>query len=232
MPLTFPIHLFQPSGIKPDLAGRVITGADSISGVGQTVRTDGGGYWRCSYSGISLISSDQIRAWRAWQDYANGGAVQFLVPVADIRHAPRGMAGGALIRPGPLLATGSDPYFPEALGYAAPVIVASAGAADLRATSLTITVSRGDRVKGGQYFSIDHETKGRRMYRTGRVLSQSGQTATVETSPPLREAIGASTPVDFDWPSFLGAVQTDIDTSPELLFARQGEVSISFREAF
>ncbi len=232
MPLTFPIQLFQPSEIKPELAGRVLVAADSLSGIGQSVRTDGGGYWRCVMRGINLLSSDQIRAWRAWEDYLNGGAVQMIVPVADIRHAPRGMAGGALIRPGPLLVTGDDPYFPEALGYSVPVIVATSASAALRATQLTITVARGSRIVGGQYFSITHATKGRRMYRTGRVLSQSGQTTTVEIVPPLRGAIASNTAVDFDWPSFLAILQPGTDIAASVVFARQGEVSISFREAF
>lgn len=232
MPLTFPIQLFQPSAIKAELAGRVLAGADSLSGIGQTVRTDGGGYWRCTYSGINLISSDQIRAWRAWEDTLNGGAVQVIVPIADIRHAPRGVAGNQLVRPGPLVATGSDPYFPESLGYAVPVVVATANAAALRATQLTITVTRGTRVKGGQFFSVNHATKGRRMYRTGRVLSQSGQLAVVEITPPLREAIAGGTSLDFDWASFVGILQPETDTAPNLIFARQGEVSITFREAF
>lgn len=232
MPLTFPIQIFQPSSIKPELVARVIEGPDSLSGNNKAIRTDGGGYWRCEVDGIALLTSDQIRAHRAWEDYMAGGAEQFLVPVADIRHAPRGAIGNQLVRPGPLVVTGSDPYFPEALGYAVPVIVATASAAALRATVLTIAITRGSRVVGGQYFSITHPTKGRRMYRAGRVMSRSGQSASVNIVPPLREAISNVTPLDFDFPSFLGALAPNTDTAAELLFARSAQVSFTFREAF
>lgn len=161
-----------------------------------------------------------------------GGAEQFLVPVADIRHAPRGTIGNQLVRPGPLLATGTDPYFPEVLGYAVPVIIATAGEANLRATQLAINIERGSRIVGGQYFSITHTNKGRRMYRAGRVLSRTGQSVTVTIVPPLREAIGPATPLDFDFPSFLGALAPNSETAAELLFARSANVSFTFREAF
>lgn len=232
MPFTFPIQLFQPSSIKPELVARVIEGPDSLSGNNQAIRTDGGGYWRCEIGGIALLTSDQIRAHRAWEDYMAGGAEQFLVPIADIRHAPRPAVGNQLMRPGPLLVTGTDPYFPEALGYGVPVVIATAGEAGLRATQLSISVSQGGRVVGGQYFSITHTNKGRRMYRTGRVISRTGQSATVNIVPPLREAIGPATSLDFDFPSFLATLAPNTDTAAELLFARSANVSFSFREAF
>lgn len=232
MPFTIPIQLFQPSQIKTELVARVIESPDSLSGNSQVIRTDGGGYWRCDMGGMALLTSDQIRAHRSWEDYMAGGAQEFLVPIADIRHAPRGTIGNQLVRPGPLLVTGTDPYFPEALGYAVPVIIATAGAAALRATELTVTIERGSRVVGGQYFSITHPTKGRRMYRTGRVISRNGQAATVSIVPPLREAIGPATALDFDFPSFLGSLVPNTDTAAELLFSRSANVSFSFREAF
>ena len=232
MPLTFPIQLFQPSSIKPELVARTIDSPDSLSGNNQAIRTDGGGYWRCEIGGMALLTSDQIRAHRAWEDEMSGGAEPFLVPIADIRHAPRGAIGNQLVRPGPLVVTGTDPYFPEALGYAVPVVVASAASAALRATQVAITVTRGSRIKGGQYFSITHPTKGRRMYRTGRVISRDGMTATVKIKPPLREAISNGTSLDFDFPSFLGALVPNTDTAAELLFARSANVSFTFRESF
>lgn len=232
MPFTFPIQLFQPSQIKPELVARVIESPDSLSGNSQVIRTDGGGYWRCDMGGMALLTSDQIRAHRAWEDHMAGGVEQFIVPIADIRHAPRGAVGTQLMRPGPLLATGSDPYFPEALGYGVPVVIATAGEAELRATQLSIAVSQGSRIVGGQYFSITHTNKGRRMYRTGRVIAQTGQSATVNIVPPLREAIGPATALDFDFPSFLATLAPNTDTAADLLFARSANVSFSFREAF
>lgn len=162
----------------------------------------------------------------------SGGAEQFIVPIADIRHAPRGTIGRQLVRPGPLLVTGNDPYFPDALGYGVPVVIATAIEANLRATQLSINVERGSRIVGGQYFSITHNSGARRMYRTVRVLSRIGQSVTVTIVPPLREPIGPATALDFDFPSFLATLAPNTDTAANLLFSRSANVSFTFREAF
>jgi hypothetical protein len=230
--LTFPTHLFNPAAIKLRPAGVTVEGGESLSGEVDTIRTDGGGFWVIQMLGIELLTPDLIRAWRAWEDELAGGVTTVLVPIADVRQAPRPLAGSALASPSGLHAATDDPYFPEAVGFATPFIVATSGPGALRATQVTITVTRGARLKGGEHFAIDHPTVGRRVYRVSRVVGRVGQQATVKIRPPLREAIADGTAVDFDWPSFVGKLVPDADISPEIGYGRHAAVDIAFREAF
>lgn len=231
--LTFPVHLFNPSSIKAQLVGRTIDGGESLSGETDTIRTDGGGYWIVTMSGIALHDADTIRAWRAWEAMLEDGVTRVLVPVPDLDMAPRPMAGGVLASPSGLHAGSDDAYFPEAVAFATPLIVATVDAsAALRATTLTITIARGSRLKGGEQFAITHPTKGRRMYRVRQVLSRSGQQAVVSTIPPQREAVTAGASADFDFPSFVATLVPGTDISPDIMFGDDATVSITWREAF
>lgn len=232
MPLTFPVHLFNPSGIRSGLVGRTVMSPPSLSGLGQALRTDGGGYWAVEYTGISLNTPDKLRAWRAWEGELDGGATRVIAPVPDLSLAPRGLHGKRLARPSGLVALSDDQYFPEATAFATPLVVANAGAAELRATQLTISIAQGSRVRGGQIFSINHATKGRRMYETVRVLANIGQTSTVTIRPPLREAISAVTPIDFDWPGFEAVKLPESDITADIRIGKYAsDISITFREA-
>jgi hypothetical protein len=206
-------------------------GGESLAGENDAIRTDGGGYWQIQMSGIELVGPDLVRAWRAWEAELEGGVTRVLVPIADIRHAPRSAIGKVLAKPSDLAAESVDPYFPEALGFATPFIIAeTVGAALLRATQLVIDVTRGARLKGGEHFAINHATSGRRIYRVHRVLSRDGQQATVSIRPPLREAIADGTALDFDWPSVVAVVMPENDISADIGNGH-ASVNIAFREA-
>lgn len=236
--LTFPTHLFNPARTVLKPAGMTISGGESLSGEVDTIRTDGGGYWLVHMLGIELISADLVRAWRAWENTLEGGVTKVLVPIADVRHAPRPVVGGKLSRPSQLKDNApDDPYFPEAVGFATPWIeaITLAPPAPLRATELWLHVTRGARLKGGEHFAVDHPAAGRRVYRVSRVLERHAdidQAARVAIRPPLREAVGDGTLVDFDWPSVVATLLPEADISPELLYGQTGTVDISFREAF
>lgn len=231
--LTFPTHLFNPARTVMRPTGITITGGESLSGETDTIRTDGGGYWLIHFLGIELTGPDLVRAWRAWEDTLEGGVTKVLVPVPDVRMAPRPVVGGKLSSPSQLKQTTDDPYFPEAVGFATPWIVATCEPALLRATQINLSIDRGARVKGGEVFAINHAGgSGRRVYRISRVLDRDGQGATVIIRPPLREAIPDGANLDFDWPSTVATLLPEADISPELLYGASGTVDISFREAF
>lgn len=232
MPLTFPAHLFNPASVKMTRVGQVVTSPGTISGVVQALRTDGGGLWSINYGDMILRTLDQVRAWRAWEGELAGGAGIVNLPVLDLRYAPRPLQGGKLSRAGELH-NGStlDPYFPEVVGYGSPIVVATINAAILRATAVTINVSQGARVVGGQTFEVNHPTKGKRVYQTGQILSENGQSRTIRIWPPLREAITAATPINFDWPCLTCRLVPDSDISPDISFGR-AVVTAQFIEAF
>lgn len=232
MPLTFPAHLFNPASVKMGRVGQVVTSPGTISGVVQALRTDGGGLWSINYGDMILRTLDQVRAWRAWEGELAGGAGVVNVPVLDLRFAPRPLQGGRLARPGSLrVGSDLDPYFPEVVDYGSPVVVATIDAAILRATTVTINVAQGSRAVGGQTFEVNHPTKGKRVYQTGRVLSRNGQSTTLQIWPPLREAITAPVSINFDWPCLTCRLVPDGDISPDISFGR-ASVTAQFIEAF
>lgn len=222
----WPAHTFNPTSIKADLVENVITGGQSLSGDEDVIATDGGGRWKITFSGIVLRTPKMIRLWDAWTAHLAGGARAVLCPLVSCQTAPRPFAGAGIARPSALHA--DDDMFATAVGYASPFIVASTvGSAALRATTLTINVAQGARIQGGEKFSIN-----RRGHKIERVLSRTGQQATVIVSTPTREAIPNGTAVNFEWPVVQTKLTPGQDLAPDLAFGRRAEMSISFVEDF
>lgn len=220
----FPAHLFNPTGIKAGIAAGVVSGGTALDGDETVIQTDGGGRWQISYSGIVLRTPQMIRKWDAWTSYMPGRA--FLVPLVSMLTAPRPHAGGSVARPSSI--TSDDDYFPEDVRYAVPHIVAeTVGDATLRAAQLTINVTQGARIEGGEKCSING-----RGFKIERVLSRNGQQATVIVSPPSREAIPAGSAVNFDWPVVQCRLAMGQDLTPSLAYGRRDEMAISFVEDF
>lgn len=222
----FPAHLLNPSSVKLGLTSKVVLSPASLSGVAQALRTDGGGLWQLTLSGISLHTDDKVRIWNAWESYLAGGAQRVSVPVLQNKFAPRGLQGGKPAKFGRISYTG-DRFFPDSVTYGSQLISARAYAAPLRATNILVAMDRGSELKGGETFSIAHPTMGNRVYRVVRRLP-SGVHA---IDPPLREAIADNTALNFDWPLLDAIVLPGSDLSPDL-FNGTGSVSISFQEAF
>ena len=220
----FPAHALNPTGVKADVVPSLISGGTALNNDETVIQTDGGGRWEITLSGIVLRTPRQIKMWDAWTSYMPGRA--FLVPLASLLTAPRPANGSAPARPSTLRA--DDELFPENVGYAPPYIEAvTVGASDLRVTTLTIDVIRGGRIEGGEKCSING-----RGFKIGRVLSRTGQQATVSVSPPAREAIPASSAVIFDWPVVQCRLVLGQDLSPNLAFGRRAEMAVSFDEDF
>lgn len=220
----FPTHRFNPQNIKADVVPTMIDGGTAINGDHTTIQTDGGGRWEITYSGIMLRGPATIRLWDAWTAYMPGRV--FLVPLVSLLTAPRPASGSHPARPSQIAA--DDPFFPTSVGYASPYIEAvTVGAAALRATQLTINVTRGARIEGGEKCSI-----GGRGFKIVRVIARTGQQATVVVSPPARAAIPAGSAVTFDWPVVRCKLVMGQDLAPMLAFGRRAEMSISFVEDF
>lgn len=220
----WPTHLFNPTAIKADVAPTMIDGGTALNGDRTTIQTDGGGRWQITYSGIVLRTPQMVKKWDAWTSYMPGRA--FLVPLVSMLTAPRPHAGGTVARPSSI--TADDDYFPEEVRYASPYIIAqTVGDVALRATQMTINVTQGARVEGGEKCSING-----RGFKIERVLSRFGQQATVIVSPPSREAISSGSSVNFEWPTVQCKMVLGQDLSPNLAFGRRAEMAISFVEDF
>lgn len=220
----WPAHLFNPTGIKADVAPIMISGGVALNGDETVVQTDGGGRWQITYSGIVLRSPQMIRKWDAWTSYMPGKA--FLVPLVSLLTAPRPHAGGMVARPSSIAA--DDDYFPEDVRYAVPHIIAETVGDMPNPVTVTINVIQGARIEGGEKFSIP----GMRGHKIERVTSRSGQMATCIISPPARPGIPAGSSVNFEWPVVQCKLVLGQDLSPNLSYGRRAEMTISFAEDF
>lgn len=220
----WPAHLFNPTGIKADPVPAVISGGTALSGDETVIQTDGGGRWEITFSGIVLRTPRQIRAWDAWTSYLSGGYRTVLVPLVSLITAPRPVNGSVPARPSSLHA--DDDFFPESVGYAMPYIEAVTVGAMPNPSTVTINVTRGARIEGGEKFSVS----GLRGHKIERVISRSGQQATVAISPPYHPLIPAGSAVNFDWPVVRCRAVLGQDLAPTLSFGRRAEMNISFVE--
>jgi hypothetical protein len=221
----FPIHRLRPEVIKADVVPLVMSGGTALNGDEDVIQTDGGGRWEITFSGITLSGVARQRLWDAWTSYLSGGARLVLVPVYSLRTAPRPVAGNGLMRPSSLV--DDDEVFPSSVALAAPYIVAATTApAALRATSLSIRVTQGARLRPGLRFGI-----GSRSYKIEQV-SAVGYDVECTISPPLREAVAGGAAVNFDWPVVACRAAIGQDLAPEMRWGRQGSTAISFVEDF
>lgn len=223
----FPVHLFNPASIKAGVVENVISGGQALSGDEDVIATDGGGRWQITYSGITLRTVEQERKWDAWASYLGGGTRAVLVPLLSLRTAPRPIAGNGLARPSAIYA--DDPYFPTEVRFASPYIAAeTVGNAALRSTTLTINVTQGARIQGGERCSV-----GGRAHKIERVQSRPSEMhAVCRVSPPTRAAISGGSDVEFGWPVVQCKTAIGQDLIPDMAFGRNGVVSITFVEDF
>lgn len=225
--LVFPTRLFAPPSLQVRLLGQAITGGASLSGEAQFAEVGGGGRWVADFGEACLWTREKVLAWRRFAAAADGGATSLLVPLADRRHQP-------LNNPytGPD-AFGLDTWVSDESDWTAAEVTAPASAAALGATALSFAYTAPKALLGGEHFSIHHATWGWRLYRVSRVVSGgtvgSAVSTSVEVRPPLREAIAASTPLNFESPRCLMRVDGDVDCTVEQL--RFGNASARFVEA-
>lgn len=203
----WPICLFPPKPVRWRLQGVALSGGVSTGGTASMARTDGGGLWVCEMSGVWLRTREQLKEARAIEARLDGGVTKLIVPDRDFHLGPR----------------------PPGVNWP---ISATATAAALRATEITIDFEHGAPATGGEHFSIDHPTHGRRMYRISEVVERLSTTQTVKIRPPLREAISDSTLIDFDRPSCTMRLSNPDDFFGAIESGRTAQLSPVFMEAF
>jgi hypothetical protein len=172
----YPSIIYWPRILQRDrrwtweLAARTLSGGRSMSGLMPVARLDGGGMWMASLGDVQVSTPDQVRAWRAIAARLDSGATPIAVEARDERHSPWPLVGGV-----PLVAeyeaTNSDGSTPsDQTNYVSDVIQAEVKtAAALRATTLDLILENAQALRGGEYFSIQHDTFSHRLYRLGKV---------------------------------------------------------------
>ncbi|MET4197290.1 hypothetical protein ABIA95_000169 [Bradyrhizobium sp. LA8.1] len=209
MDVEFPRVLLRERSHAWNLAGVAVAGGQLGSGFGTFVRSDGGGFWTCSMSNISLSGRNGIddrgrqrqanstKLWRAVRQVADGGVNRMVVWRNDALFVP--WPDGAARLP-PAIPHDDGSLFSDDTGYYQPVIDVTCDAADLRATSLDINLNRSGDLIGGEAFSIRHDDAGWRIYEIATVEMTGDDTATITFNPPLREDVADDTQLEFDRP--------------------------------
>lgn len=187
----FPTSLFGFKSQDVDIERQTLSGGTSLSGETDVTSTDGGGRVYADFGEGDLIDRNKVLAWRALLTILEEGVTQMVVPFCDIRHQPFGGEHTVTYGDGTTHSDGT----PFAGG--GPFAEATADAA-LRATSLSFNGAFAQPLIGGEWFTVEHETKGPRAYRVRTIVGD-----TVTFRPPLREAVLAGAVLDFANPRCL-----------------------------
>lgn len=216
--LTWPRALLNPGEERPRIAGASSAGGGSLSGTVQTVATSGGGLWVWEFE-VSLGTPEKIKTWRALEALLDSGATQFVLPMCDKRFAPVQ----------PTETDHSDGMgFSDGAAYVGVSTIVTTREAPLRATTLYLAAATAG-IEAGQHFTVEHATKGVRLYRVAGV-ADDGLSMTIR--PPLREAIASGEPLDFASPRCTMNLRNPDGFAASLRMNRYGRGNASFSEAF
>lgn len=227
----FPRALLRAKSDPWNLAGTAVAGGSAVAGVGTLARSDGGGWWTCRMSDVSLSGrsglvvpdrgKDRQRnatlLWRAVRQLGAGGVNRLVVPRNDTlyRPWPAGLPHSAGLVS---VSHGDGSSFSDGTGYYQPVIdIATVADAGLRDVSLDIVLNYAGALMGGESFSILHPTWGWRLYEIASVDMRSDTEGTITFNPPLREDVDADTRLEFDRPrcTMRLATPSSMDFSPQ-----------------
>lgn len=207
MIVEFPAMLLRERSHSWNLLGVAVSPGQTMKSVAPLMRSDGGGFWSCQMTDVSLSGGGALRGkdrqrvstllWRAVRQICDGGVNAIVVPRNDalFRPWPVGVASTRLNSPH------SDvSLFSDGSGYDQTVIDITCSAAELRDTSLAISIQNAAALLGGESFSINHPSMGWRLYEIATVVMQTSTTGVVTFNPPLREDVAAGTKLEFDRP--------------------------------
>jgi hypothetical protein len=194
VPLKFP-SLFVPKSVLFHLVPQNNSGPRAASGKSQVRATDAG-FWRASVS-FDIHTADEIREWRGFVAALQGKVTEFNIGVFDDRQAPAAVGGSHEVTG---ITHSDDTTFSDGTGYSqSDILVVATSAVELRATAMTLTVTRAGDLKRGMYFS--HRDGFRHhLYMVTSVTSADGATIGITFLPPARAAIAAGDAIEFGTP--------------------------------
>ncbi|WP_441268676.1 hypothetical protein AB7G19_29955 [Bradyrhizobium sp. 215_C5_N1_1] len=201
----FPRALLREKAHSWNLLGVAATPGITMQSTSTYVRTDGGGFWSCVMSDVSLSGPGKGRErqrrstllWRAVRQVCDGGVNAIVVPRNDALFIPY-PSGIARVMTVPH-SDGST--FSDGTSYYQPMIdIVCDGGADLRATTMAIDIRMAAELVGGESFSVRHPTVGWRLYEIATVVYDDDAHATITFNPPLREAVEDGEQLEFDRP--------------------------------
>ena len=173
----WPYDLITPTTDRWWLRGVTINSGITTAGTAPAIRTDGGGVW-CGEQTFTVWGREEIKALRALEAALDSGIGHIVAWSYEFPFAPGELTVGVVDH------ENGQPFGDGASYNSAPAGATIAADAPLRATLLEIVMISGV-LQGGEHFSVDHPTKGKRRYRVTRVLEDDQ----IEIRPPLREAV-------------------------------------------
>jgi hypothetical protein len=165
-----------------ELAGRTLSGGKAISTLEPKARIDGGGKWAATLENVRALEPDRIRAWRATVARLDGGATPFVMEMREPCIPPWPLDdSGDPISEQDEAAHSDDATFSDGSDYVSDVIRAEVKtAAALRATTLTLIIENAEALRGGEHFSLQHDTFSHRLYRIFKVVKIDDRPHTVQ----------------------------------------------------
>lgn len=193
MTIEFPRKLLREKTHSWNLVGVAATPGQTAQSFAPIVRSDGGGYWSCSMTDVSLSGTRKADIkqltllWRAIRQICDGGVNSIIVPRNDalFRPWPTGVSQSS----GTNIPHSDGSLFSDGVGYYQPTIDIRCAGASLRGTELDVTIHYGGQLQGGESFSINHPTMGWRMYEIATVKRFTDINFRISFMPPLREDV-------------------------------------------
>ena len=226
--IVWPEMLMRDRRVTWALSGQSASGGRTLSGVVPRMRLDGGGIWMATLSDLQVSTPDQVRVYRALEALLDGGARPVVLTRRDTLFYPAPVdAFGARVTGFADVSCDDGAYLDDGSGFYTSTVDATADAAALRATTLTVTITVGSALKGGEVFSIEHATYSHRMYTVAKV---DGSQITIR--PPLREAITGSTRLEFDYPKCVMQLSSTSEMDLPMELRTYGQTTVKFLESF
>lgn len=221
-PIDFPHDTLKYRSFQFDLAGQVIAGGLSQSGVQQVVNASGGGIWTLRLEGFILRKPEQIKAWRKVQFGGQSGVVPINVSICDLRHAPQ-LTGG-------VPHSDLSPFSDLTLYVAGEGDVETVSSAGLRATAITVEFTDYAPPTGGEIFSLEYGDEDRHSLHVVTSVEPFAGNYLLRFVPPLRAAIPAGTPVNFKTPKLTMRMAGPDAMAMALSMGKFGSPSATFIE--
>jgi hypothetical protein len=235
----FPIDFMRPTRIRFVNVGNAIDGG--VNGVGEaiSIETSGGGMMTATLENMVLEGPDERFEVLSWLgSRLNGGFRNIVVPLVNDKVGPFPIIGGA-VRPiikGIPHSDGS--LFTDGSGYSQSTVYGQlTAAAGLNAGVINVRVFGAARkvFRWSDWFSIYHETKGWRIYRSWELISQTDEenpVSQIAISPPLREPVTSGTRIELARPRCIMKLAKGQTVPFEYSGYYSSRPSISFVEAF
>lgn len=237
--MTIPIYdlnLAPPGRMTaPQIVGGAVEGGRTLSGLTSAADMTGGGLVSVKYGSIPLSNwtPDAQRYWSWLSAYLAGGVRSILVPLLVDRISP--LQGG--LKQQVVVPHSTGALFSTGAGYRIGTVGAWVGAAPVNAGTLTINVTGGAKLFGGEWFELTHASRGSRAYCVTEIDSATpvadGWTAyVIGIRPPLRDAIADGAAASFDRPKTLMRLAPGTTMANEIERFWYSTPEVSFIESF